>query len=399
MSNGIQEDELASEEPGTNTITHLQNYINEKIDSLRAELQQSNDATSTQTVETGKTESELILYLSSEVDFLREELRKRSEEFERREASLQKVIEILDSENAPNRQAAYTLYSANLNAGGGSEWIAPKRTVRPLDGQNESTSIESANPFNVLSPNNDASEQSTESADAANPFRNVTVRADKPRRTKKKKAKNAENAANNQSTNVSRNANNANSSSDQVNAPPVNATRSRRREVIIIGDSMVKNLKGHLMSRKNCRITCVSISGMNMDEVTEVTRGLCARRPDVILVTCGTNSLFPKRTSGTETAPNPAELCAKMRSLITTIEHEFPKTKVILSKLIVRNDIDGASTQIDEVNNLISQSNLPHVDHSNINSTHLNGSKLHLNHSGDIQLAKNFVNFLDSFQD
>ena len=67
MSNGIQENELASEEPGINTITHLQNYINEKIDSLRAELQQSNDATSTQTVETGKTESEMILYLSSEI--------------------------------------------------------------------------------------------------------------------------------------------------------------------------------------------------------------------------------------------------------------------------------------------------------------------------------------------
>ena len=221
-------------------------------------------------------------------------------------------------------------------------------------------------------------------------------------RTSDRGRKKDKNAENNQPSGAPSDTNNATSGSDGINAPPANsvkASRSRKREVLIIGDSLVKNLKGHLMSRKNCRVTCVSISGMNLDEVTEVTRGLCARRPDVILVTCGTNSLFPKHTSGTGTAPNPTELCAKMRNLIATIERDFPTTKVVISKLIVRNDVDGAAAQIDEVNKLISDSNLPHVDHSNINTTHLNGSKVHLNHTGDILLAKNFVNFLDSFQD
>ena len=151
------------------------------------------------------------------------ELRSRSDEFKKREASLQKVI---DSERAPSQQAAYDLCSANLNAGGGSEWIAPKRTIRPLDRQIIPTNIVSANPFDVLARDNDTAEQSTEPASADNPFRNVTARADKPKRSKKKKAKNAVNVANNQTTNASLDTNNATSSSDEVNAPPVKATRT-----------------------------------------------------------------------------------------------------------------------------------------------------------------------------
>ena len=104
------------------------------------------------------------------------------------------------------------------------------------------------------------------------------------------------------------------------------------------------------MSQKNFRVTNVPISGMKMDEVTEMGRGLCARKPDVIFVTCGTNSMFPKKPPGATVASapmSPTEVCAKLRELVIAIEREFPRTKVIISKLTDRIDIPGASEKED----------------------------------------------------
>ena len=167
---------------------------------------------------------------------------------------------------------------------------------------------------------------------------------------------------------------------------------------------MTKGLKGHLMSRRN-KVSTVSVSGMNMDEVVNVARGLCVRKPHVILITCGTNSMFshPRTTGdGTKIAVeplSPAQVCQKLRELVTVLESEFPATKVVISQLILRTDVDGASEKINEVNTLIAQSNIAHVDQSSITSAHLNGSKLHLNQSGDKKLAVNFIEFLRAFLD
>ena len=319
-------------------------------------------------------ETDALTRKDEEIRFLREELK-----------SMQKIVEMLSEDRR-------TPYSSERNASAPARakepaWKKPRKTAHAPTARSQ-PSFASDNPFKALEQehNSDADEQS---ADDASRYKNVT------NRRKKKKAENARNVPNNEPIAESSVTNNtaaeASESDETSRTTPASEPRSKRRDVIVLGDSMVKNLKGHLMSRKDCRVTCVSISGMNLDEATEVTRGLCARKPDVILVTCGTNSLFPKMSS--ETAPDPAEVCAKMRDLVATIERDFPNTEVILPKLIVRTDIEGAGSKIDEVNKLISDSNLPHVDHSNITGAHLNGSKLHLNHSGDILLAKNFVIF------
>ena len=160
--------------------------------------------------------------------------------------------------------------------------------------------------------------------------------------------------------------------------------------MVVLGDSLLKNLKGHLMSRRKFRVTNVSISGMKLDELTNMARGLCVRKPQVLFLACGTNSLFPKDSND---AMSPADVVAKLREIRDTIQGEFPTTKVIISSLIVRNDRDGANDKISEVNSLLYESGMEFIDHPNITLEHLNGSKLHLNRSGDIQLSKNFVEF------
>ena len=92
----------------------------------------------------------------------------------------------------------------------------------------------------------------------------------------------------------------------------------------------------------------------------------------------------------------PAEVVAKLQEVANTIQSEFPFTKVIISSLITRNDIAGASEKVDEVNSLISQSSMVYIDHPNITTEHLNGSKLHLNHSGDLQLSRNFITYCNT---
>ena len=223
------------------------------------------------------------------------------------------------------------------------------------------------------------------------------------------KRKNKTTAANASANNTARSSDTQNgdeqSDSDRENTLPGTAQPSKssepntylcaglrmpRKEVVVLGDSLVKNLKGHLMSRRKFRVTNVPISGMKLDEVTDLARGLCCRKPQALFLACGTNSLLPKDSSD---AMSPADVAAKLREIRDTIQGEFPTTRVIISTLIVRNDCDGAMEKISEVNTLIHQSGMEFIDHPNITVEHLNGSKLHLNRSGDIQLSKNFVDY------
>ena len=181
--------------------------------------------------------------------------------------------------------------------------------------------------------------------------------------------------------------------------------KQSRKDIIVMGDSMIKGLKGHLMSRRN-KVTCYSISKLNMDELVNVARGLCVRKPHVLLVTCGTNSLFPQCFSpsgngGTPTsdALEPEDVCRRMREFVQTIETEFPGTKVVFSEIIMRTDVEGAAEKINKVNGLIAASNIAHVSHQNIMPEHLNGSNLHLNNKGDRLLATNIIGFLRDFLD
>ena len=357
------------------TINDLKRYIDVNIDILRNELNGADSC------ETSKLSSDrvLITRLTDEVDFLRDELKTRREEFRQREATLLKIIDVLRADNSQDR-AALTR-SAEKVAGG--SWEKPRRTAPPRIDES-AAAIETANRFNSLTPDVESVEQSEHLSPTRPAAKNVTER----RKNKKPAKKPSDNTG-------------ANNEQREQPVPAPKTAKPPRKEIIILGDSMVKGLKGHLMSKRNV-ISCHSISGLNLDELMVVGRGLCARKPHVLLVTCGTNSVFPKRKPGATTEPTPMspdEACKKMREFVTLIASEFPATKVVFSNLIERTDIDGASATIKQVNTLIAQSNIAHVDQSSITSAHLNGSKLHLNQSGDKKLAVNFIEFLRAFLD
>ena len=84
----------------------------------------------------------------------------------------------------------------------------------------------------------------------------------------------------------------------------------------------------------------------------------------------------------------------KICSLKDIIEELTPETRVIGSSLTVRTDFQGAIQKIEEVNHILSRSLRNMINNRNIDRFHLNSSKLHLNKSGDTELAKNFISYM-----
>ena len=383
------------------TLDGFKNYFDTGIKKFKAEVDET-----IKNMHSDITDHPLVRRLNAEITFLRTELVRRHQEFCDREATMQTVINILGGEqqqqikSTRNGQHAHKQH-LKPTGGGSSEWKKPRRPA-PQPTAHPPQSFVSDNQFSALPTDDDNSESSPLDEQP----QNVTFRrGDKRSNQKKKKGA----AANVPRDNAAQNSDQQ-SSRDEQSEPERDSThpgtaqtsnepdtyyqagyRVRRKEVVILGDSLVKNLKGHLMSKRKFRVTNVPISGMKLEEVLDMARGLCCRKPQILFITCGTNSLFPKDGS---TAMTPADIVAKLQEVRDTIQREFPETKVIVSTLIVRNDFDNAGEKIDEVNSLIYQSGMEFIDHPNITLEHLNGSKLHLNRSGDIQLSKNFVEFL-----
>ena len=89
------------------------------------------------------------------------------------------------------------------------------------------------------------------------------------------------------------------------------------------------------------------------------------------------------------------EVADSINKTVGRLQQEFPGTKLIVSKLIVREDKGNeGSTRVKNVNSLLTKSKLSCVDNSNILPSHLNGSRLHLNKQGDVKLALNYANHL-----
>jgi hypothetical protein len=87
----------------------------------------------------------------------------------------------------------------------------------------------------------------------------------------------------------------------------------------------------------------------------------------------------------------------KIESLVLITKSKFPDSKIGVSGITMRQDID-VGQNIKQVNkkleDLSKNHNVSFIDNSNINNTCLNGGKLHLNPKGSAFLATNFIRFL-----
>ena len=103
--------------------------------------------------------------------------------------------------------------------------------------------------------------------------------------------------------------------------------------------------------------------------------------------------------TGTNNVPtDSADLCvSKMQKLALRAQNKFPNSKIAISSVTHRDDIN-MSAKIVGINGMFKEmaknKGFAFIDNSNIDSTCINGSKLHLNAKGSAYLATNFIKFI-----
>ena len=162
-----------------------------------------------------------------------------------------------------------------------------------------------------------------------------------------------------------------------------------KKEVFIIGDSMIKHLNGREVSRNNS-VKVRSHPGATADDFNDYVRPTVRKKPNLIIIHNGTNDI-----------QNNLNTPQKIRKVISSIKgyDTDDNIKIALSTIIHQRDHDFKD-KINETNrkveNLRKGKGIIFINNSNIDSTCLNRSKLHLNKSGTSLLIKNFSKAVNS---
>ena len=166
-----------------------------------------------------------------------------------------------------------------------------------------------------------------------------------------------------------------------------NKTATRDSPILLIGDSMIKNIIPRKISKR--QIIKRTFPGKTAEEIKpEINTISPETAPSHIIIHAGTDNLPPN--SVRETAKHIEELanCVKQR---------FPSSQIGLPSIINRNDIELSTNIMDvhkKIEELCDKRGFEFIDNQNINNSCLNGSNLHLNPKGSTYLAVNFIKFI-----
>ena len=162
--------------------------------------------------------------------------------------------------------------------------------------------------------------------------------------------------------------------------------------MFILGDSIVKNVNGYLLTKKlrhKKLIKVRSFSGAKVscmyDHVKPTIREF---NPNHIILHVGTNELKSSKTA--------SQISRSVIDLALSLKSEA--NAVTISLIVPRKD--NLNNKAQEVNsrliNMCGEHDIAFIDHTDTIDTerHLNESKVHLNKSGTIEFAKNVFEFL-----
>ena len=163
-----------------------------------------------------------------------------------------------------------------------------------------------------------------------------------------------------------------------------------KRNITIIGDSLIKDMKTFKMKQgmsKQDKVYIKSFPGATIECMHDYIKPSLKFQPDTILLHCGTNDLRSDKS-----AEEISESMIKLAKIMKTNEND-----IIISSLVARND--GMNDKGSEVNNFLKIKCIEHAflycDNSNISGSYLNASGLHLKPNGTVKLANNFLQCLN----
>ena len=162
---------------------------------------------------------------------------------------------------------------------------------------------------------------------------------------------------------------------------------SVKKNVFIIGDSMLnglneKGFKSHTTSIK-------AHSGATSDDICHYIKPIITKSPDIIVLHCGTNDI----SRDIKTVDN-------LKNIDDYLKIHSPKTKLVISSIITRNDKTGMESKVklmnDRIKKFTTKNKIDLVNHENIDESCLSQKKLHLNKKGNSYLANNLINYLNN---
>ena len=150
---------------------------------------------------------------------------------------------------------------------------------------------------------------------------------------------------------------------------------------LLVGDSLLFGI-----DEKRLRNTKVRIfPGASIEDMYFNLVPLLRKKPTNIILLVGTNNAVLE---------NSVKIYEKLLRLKEHILKVIPDCHIILSKLIVRDDIPKARQTVIETNELLSKLDVPMMDNGNITEKHLAKKKLHLSSYGIGLLALNVIKIL-----
>ena len=127
---------------------------------------------------------------------------------------------------------------------------------------------------------------------------------------------------------------------DQIKDKPDIKSKPRPKQIIVAGDSIVKGLRGWMMSRDN-RVKVRSFSGANTDEMQHFLKPLLDREPSHVILHCGTNDLA-------QGSP-----CREVAQRIVDLGKIVVNKGITCSISLLTKRTDGLNPLVQQVNNLI----------------------------------------------
>ena len=166
----------------------------------------------------------------------------------------------------------------------------------------------------------------------------------------------------------------------------VNKSDTAEKNVVILGDSIVKHVNGWEIAKKlpNCKVCAKSFSGAKVRCMKDYLKPSLRQNPDHVVLHVGTNDL--------DSDKDPELIAKSIVDLASTVKKDT--CEVTISNIVVRND--KFKKKAEEVNAhlavLCVQRNILLIDHAKtIKPQHLNKSKLHLNVKGSKILRNAFT--------
>ena len=170
----------------------------------------------------------------------------------------------------------------------------------------------------------------------------------------------------------------------------VNVKSNQNKSAFILGDSMVKDVDGYLLTGSINRKFILKVrpfssaKTIDMEDYTKPTKR--DFNPDLYIKHAGTNDLAlddtPEVISSSIIGTAKSLMTEKNKIVIVPRGDKYKEKVEILSKVL---------------NEAFSKENIPVINHNNIDpKRHLNRSKLHFNNFGNSIFVKNIRNFLSN---